>query len=129
MISVLTDFIALYSCFICYICLFSLLFILMYTLFICTSTSSFSYTLIRSLPDDPEFARPDTRCFMLLIRYWERITGILRSRSSLLLDHFFSVFSTSSLFHSFMILCIGVMLVLFLYLYDIMRGCLYVILQ
>ena len=27
----------------------------------------FSYTLIRFLPDDPVFARPDTECFVLLI--------------------------------------------------------------
>jgi len=64
-------------------------------------TLPFSYTLIRSLPDDPEFVLSDTGCFMLLIRYWERITSIIWSRSSLLLDHLFSVFSISFLFHFF----------------------------
>jgi len=39
--------------------------IIMYTLFICTSTFPFSYTLIKSLSDDPKFARPDTECFSL----------------------------------------------------------------
>ena len=39
--------------------------------------------------------------YLLLIRLLERITGILRSQSSLLLDYLFSVFSVSSLFHRF----------------------------
>ena len=42
--------------------------IIMYTLFICTSTFFFSYTLIRSLSDNSEFVRSDTECFMLLFR-------------------------------------------------------------
>jgi len=128
LISVLTDFIALCSYFICYICLFPVQFIIMYTLFICTSTFSFSYTLIRSLPDDPEFVRPDTGCFMSLIRYWERIISILRSWSSLLI--IFSRYFPSLLYSiAFMILCIGLILVLFFYLSVIMCGCLYVTLQ
>ena len=39
--------------------------------------------------------------YLLLIRYWERITGVLRSQGSLLLDHLFSVFSVSFLFYCF----------------------------
>ena len=41
---------------------------LLLTLLLCTSIFPFKRTLIRSLPDDPGFAHPDIRYFMLLIR-------------------------------------------------------------
>ena len=50
----------------------------MYTLFICTSTSSFSYTLIKSLSEDPRFARLDIEHFIL----WSGFVEIVHVASS-----------------------------------------------
>jgi len=54
----------------------------------------FSYTLIRSLPDDHEFARPGTGRFMLLIRCSIETRHVARSwsfpLSTLVLLSFFS---------------------------------------
>jgi len=77
---ILTSVISLYCdmSYIFFIALFMVLFIsyllftvyhviIVYTLFIYTSTFPFSYTLIGLLSDDPEFACP-VGCFLLLIR-------------------------------------------------------------
>ena len=61
--------------------------------------SVYSYTFIRS--SDSLDLHIQIYNYLLLIRYWERITNILRSRSSLLLDHLFSIFFVTSLFHCF----------------------------
>ena len=58
--------------------------IIVYTLFICTSTFPFSYTLIGSLSDDPEFARPDWM-FHLIDQVFLRST--LRKDSEFLFDY------------------------------------------
>ena len=61
--------------------LLSVLFIILFILYfhssvvicihvLCTCTLPSFYTLIRLLSDDPEFAHPDIRCFVLLIRCW-----------------------------------------------------------
>jgi len=63
---------------------------------------------------------------LLLIRFLERITGILRSQSSLLLGHFFSVFSVSSLFHRFHDSMHWTHAYSIFFSYIIMCGCLYV---
>jgi len=54
-------------------------FIIMYTLFICTSIPSFSYTLIRSLSDNLEFARPNIGCFIFFDRVFDETGHVARS--------------------------------------------------
>ena len=64
--------------------------------------------------------------YLLLIRFLERITSILRSQSSLLLDHLFSVFSVSFLFHCFHDFMNWTHAYSIFFSYVIMCGCLYV---
>jgi len=47
--------------------------IIMYTLFICTSTFSFSHKLIGSLSDDPRFARPDWMFYFIVYVFHETV--------------------------------------------------------
>ena len=82
----------------------------------------FFYTLIRSLPDDPGFARPDTGCFMILIRCSIENGHVARnwsfSLSTLVLlslfwfllicsfpDHLYFAFSYYSIPYSYIIMC------------------------
>ena len=116
-----------------YIMLFSYLMSVVYlviilcTLFICMSTSLYTHTLTGSLFDDPGFARPDIRCFLILFRcsmtpYASQEAGV----SSCLILVFLSFLPSCY----FLILDISDSIVIpVLYLYDIMRGCLCVILQ
>ena len=74
----------------------------MYTVFKCTSTFPFSYTLIRSFPDDPRFARPDTGCFMLLIRCSMRLNILRGAGVSLYLFWYYCILFHSCCFYSFL---------------------------
>ena len=86
----------------------------------------FSYALIRSLPDDPGFARPDFGHFIILSGFVET-EHVARSWSSLfdsgILTSFYSYLCT------FLDFCILDSVFIPVFLYDIIRGCLYVILQ
>ena len=115
----------------CYLFIFCLQFIIlwyMYTLFICTSTFSFSYTLTGS-SDNSGFARPDIGCIHFIFQVFDELVASRGVWSfPLLILVFLSSFH--SCFCTFLDFCIlDLVFTLILYLYDIMRICLYVILQ
>jgi len=84
----------------------------------------FTHTLTRSLSDDPGFARPDIGCFVSIVQVFVEIVRFAKSWS-------FSLFDSGILIFLFFILFPDSRYIRFscyssLYLYDIMRGCLYV---
>jgi len=87
----------------------------------------FTHILIRSLSDDPEFARPDIGCLFLLCRCSMRPYTLRRAGAS---SYSIPVFLSFLPSYYFLILVISDSVVIpVLHLYDIMRGCLYMILQ
>ena len=84
---------------------------------------SFSHTLTGSLSDDPKFVLPDIRYFLILFRCLLRPYASRGAGVSLSIDSVFLSFLPSCYF---LILDIsGSVVIPVLYLYDIMRGCLY----
>jgi len=91
----------------------------MYTLFICTSTFPFSYTLIGSLSDDPEFARLNWMFYLIDqvvlslytlqrpgVSLYLLVTGILISLLSLLISYpLYIAFSCYIIPYSYVIMC------------------------
>ena len=83
----------------------------------------FAHTLSRSLSDDPEFARPDIGRFISIVQVFEETVRFANPYSILVFLSFLSSYY-------FLILVISDSFVIpVLYSYDIMRGCLYVLLQ
>jgi len=100
--------------------------IILCTLFICTSFPLYT-TLTGSLSDDPGFARPDIGRFVSIVQVFVETVRFAKSWS-------FSLFDSSILILLAFILFPNSRYIRFscyssLYLYDIMRGYLYVILQ
>ena len=101
--------------------------IILCTLFICTS-SLFTHTLTRSLSDDPEFARPDVGRFISIVQVFDETVRFARSWTlSLLILVFLPLFIPFSIL--FLIHAYQIQSLFYCFLYDIMRGYLYGILQ
>jgi len=85
------------------------------------------HTLTRSLSDDPEFARPGIGRFVSIVQVFDETVRYAKSWSFSLFDSgiliflIFILFPDSRISDSFVIPV--------LYSYDIMCGCLYVLLQ
>jgi len=89
-----------YLCIMCYFCLISVQLSFVHTVYM-HEHSPFSYTLIRSLPDDPEFVRLDIRCFILLIRCSMRLDMLQGARFSFYLFWYYCLPFHSYWFCSF----------------------------
>ena len=105
------------------------LIIILCTLSACTSSSLYTHTLTRSLSDDPGFVRSDIGCIHFIFQVFDELVASRGVWSfPLLILVFLSSFH--SCFCTFLDFCIlDLVFTLILYLYDIMRICLYVILQ
>ena len=89
--------------------------------------SPYTHTLTRSLSDDPRFARSDIGRFVSIVQVFDETVRFVRSWSFSYLIPVFLSFLPS---YYFLVLDISDSVVIsVLYLYDIMRGHLYVILQ
>ena len=116
-------------CLWCYLVIFCLQFILLlfYAHYLYARALLFIHTLTRSLSDDLGFVRPDIGRFVSIIQVLDETIYIARSWSLSLPNLVFSSLLPSCYF---LILDISdSVVILVLYLYDIMHGCLYVILQ
>jgi len=101
--------------------------IILCTLFICTSSPLYTHTLTRSLSDDPRFARPDIGRFVSVVQVFVETVHFAKSWSFSLFDSGILIFLSFMLFPNSRYIrfsCYSS-----LYTYDIMHGCLYVILQ
>ena len=118
-----------FSCLTCYLVI---LYLQLFLLLFCAHclykrALPFTHTLTRSLSDDPGFARPDIGRFVFIVRCSMRPYASRGPGASSYLILVFLYFLCSCYF---LILDISVLVViLILNSYDIMRGCLYVILQ
>jgi len=94
--------------------------IILCTLFICTSTSLYTHTLTRSLSDDPGFVRPDIGRLISFVQVFDETVH----------PYLIPVFLSFLPSCYFLVLDISDSVVIpVLYLYAIIRGCLFVILQ
>jgi len=101
--------------------------IILCTLFICTSFPLYTHTLTRSLSNDPGFARPDIGRFVSVVQMFVETVCFTKSWSFSLFDSSILILLTFLLFPDSRYIrfsCYSS-----LYLYNIMRGCSYVILQ
>ena len=118
-------------------CLFIMLFsylmtavylvIILCTLFICTSSSLYTHTLIRSLSNDLGFARPDIGRFIFVAQVFDETVRFAKRWSFSLFDSDILILLAFILFSNLVIS--DPVIILALDSYDIMRGYLYVILR
>ena len=116
-------------CLSCHLVILCLQFILLFLCAHCLYARAllFTHTLIGSLSDDHEFVRPDIGRFLILFRCSMRL---YTSRGAGLSSYLIPVFLSFLPSCYFLILDILDSVVIpVLYLYNVMRGCSYVILQ
>ena len=115
------------SCYLVILCL-QLFLLLFYVYCLYTRVLLFTHTLTRSLSDDPGFARPDIGRFVSIVQVFDETVRFARSWTlSLLILVFSPLFIPVSIL--FLIHAYQIHSLFQCFLYDIMRGCLYVKLQ
>ena len=121
-----------YPSVICLSCYLVILYLQLFLLLFCAHclyarAFSFTHTLTRSLSDDPEFVRPDIGRFVSIVQVFVETVRFAKSWSFSLFDSDILIFLAFILFSDSPYIRFNCHSCL--HLYDIMRGCLYVILQ
>jgi len=121
-----------YPSIICLSCYLVILYLQLFLLLFCAHclyarALPFTHTLTRSNSDDPGFVRPDIRRFVSIVQVFVETVHFAKSWSFSLFDSGILIFLAFILFPDsrYIRFCCYSSL----YLYDIMCGCLYVILQ